>query len=384
MKEKIYFRNLNGFRFIAAMLVVFTHLELFKKRVNLPNQWEFPLFFEAGSAGVDFFFVLSGFLITVLLLNEKFKTGTINIKNFYIRRVLRIWPLYYLVLIMGLIVVPFVGAFDIPSYSELIWINFPEKAAFSILLMPNVALAFFGELPYISPMWSIGVEEQFYIFWPIIILYASRNINTILVAAFSFVFIKAIFLLAAPLMGMPPEKFLKIKDFIVAARMECMGIGGIGAYLYFKKSRLISLLSGNLLAIFSAILIPVLMFFTEYMYDLHHIVFSMLFLIIILNSTVNSNTFINLENRNLYILGKISYGIYLLHLMCIGIVLYFMRKLSLWDLPTYTFNVIYYLTSIFLIIIVSYLSYYSFEIFFLRLKDKYSGFLTGDAVRRSV
>ena len=66
--RKIYFKNLNGFRFLAASGVIITHIELYKARVGAPNIWKHPLVFELGSAAVDFFFVLSGFLITYLLL----------------------------------------------------------------------------------------------------------------------------------------------------------------------------------------------------------------------------------------------------------------------------------------------------------------------------
>ena len=104
--SKLYFKNLHGFRFFAAALVILSHIELFKKRAGLANLWDTPFFFEAGSAGVDFFFVLSGFLITSLLLKEMDETGKVDLKKFYLRRVLRIWPLYYLVLLLCYFVIP--------------------------------------------------------------------------------------------------------------------------------------------------------------------------------------------------------------------------------------------------------------------------------------
>ncbi|MBL0102606.1 MAG: acyltransferase [Bacteroidetes bacterium] len=100
MTNKIHFPGLNGLRFIAAFLVLVHHNERIKLRLGLENFWESQFIIVVGKLGVILFFVLSGFLITYLLLKEEKKTGSIHVKQFYIRRILRIWPLYFL--IMGL------------------------------------------------------------------------------------------------------------------------------------------------------------------------------------------------------------------------------------------------------------------------------------------
>src|ERR1044071_5481753 len=94
--QRIYFPGLNGLRFLAASAVIITHVELLKGVLGLPNHWKNPVLFNLGGLGVYFFFVLSGFLITYLLLSEKNMTGHISIKKFYFRRIFRIWPIYYL------------------------------------------------------------------------------------------------------------------------------------------------------------------------------------------------------------------------------------------------------------------------------------------------
>ena len=114
--RKIYFKNLNGFRFLAASGVIITHIELYKARVGAPNIWKHPLVFELGSAAVDFFFVLSGFLITYLLLEEKKQFKKINFRLFYTRRILRIWPLYYFVILMAFFVIPHLPIMYTPGY----------------------------------------------------------------------------------------------------------------------------------------------------------------------------------------------------------------------------------------------------------------------------
>ena len=99
--NKIYFPNLNGIRFIAAFAVILHHLEQFKYLLGYKNNWENPIIHQIGPLGVILFFVLSGFLITYLLLVEEKQTKTISIKSFYMRRILRIWPLYYLIILLN-------------------------------------------------------------------------------------------------------------------------------------------------------------------------------------------------------------------------------------------------------------------------------------------
>ena len=101
MKTHVYFPNLNGLRFIAAFLVILSHLEWIKMTEGMENYASAPFIKNLGSLGVSLFFVLSGFLISYLLLQEKKDTGDISIKNFYVRRILRIWPLYYITVILA-------------------------------------------------------------------------------------------------------------------------------------------------------------------------------------------------------------------------------------------------------------------------------------------
>ena len=158
-----YFKNLNGLRFIAAFLVIIHHIEQFKNLWNIPNFYYKSSIKSLGDVGVTVFFVLSGFLITYILLKEKHKTGTINIISFYIKRILRIWPLYFLLMILGLFVfnkLPFANTEDL-------YVNFHEffyiKLILYIFILPNIVLQLFGAVPLISQLWSIGIEEQFYL-----------------------------------------------------------------------------------------------------------------------------------------------------------------------------------------------------------------------------
>ena len=139
MKDKIYFPNLNGLRFIAALLVIIHHLEQLLSAFGLKNYWDNPVIESIGGLGVELFFVLSGFLISYLLFTEEQRTSTISIKNFYIRRVLRIWPLYYLIGFLAFFLLPNISMFDIPVWGDQLSANYDLSLLLYILFLPTVS-----------------------------------------------------------------------------------------------------------------------------------------------------------------------------------------------------------------------------------------------------
>jgi peptidoglycan/LPS O-acetylase OafA/YrhL len=111
----------------------------------------------AGGFGVCLFFLLSAYLITELLQRERARTGTIHVQSFYIRRILRIWPLYFFFLLLGSALGLIVHTWRIPSVR-----------IFAFLFLAGnwyVAAAGSGLTPT-APLWSISLEEQFYLVWP--------------------------------------------------------------------------------------------------------------------------------------------------------------------------------------------------------------------------
>src|SRR3989344_8628341 len=104
-QDKIYLPSLDGLRFLAFLLV-FLHHTTFYINPALAQNFLLIFFNKHGWIGVDIFFVLTGFLITLLMLDERDKNGHFSIKNFLIRRALRIWPLYYLSILVGFFLVP--------------------------------------------------------------------------------------------------------------------------------------------------------------------------------------------------------------------------------------------------------------------------------------
>ena len=143
--SKTFFPGLNALRFCAAMAVLLTHVEFVKKVMlhgdgywlkieeriqqsaissilrdgpQAPIPWLSPFVSFGGYVGVIFFFVLSGFLITYLLLEEKRVSATVAVKKFYMRRILRIWPLYYFLVVLGFVVLPHIDVFRVISQED--------------------------------------------------------------------------------------------------------------------------------------------------------------------------------------------------------------------------------------------------------------------------
>lgn len=134
---KIYFPNLNGLRFIAAFMVIVYHIEQFLSYFGYQNLTRNPVIKLIGPLGVELFFVLSGFLITYLILAEEKVTKTISIKDFYIRRILRIWPLYYFVGFLAFFVLPHLAIFNIPIYSDIFSGNFDISSTCLVSFLDN-------------------------------------------------------------------------------------------------------------------------------------------------------------------------------------------------------------------------------------------------------
>ena len=176
--ERFYLPELDVLRFFAFFGVFVFHLP----PSGMWFFWSYGVFGDLGIAGVfgvDLFFTLSGFLITSLLLRERDETGDINLKAFYARRTLRIWPLYYFAIGLTFLLTRLP-----PSLlSAPLWGNmFPPMQA-SIYFFLAIFLFNFdfgnggssGHFPVMYPLWSISVEEQFYLVWPWLARYLPRK-----------------------------------------------------------------------------------------------------------------------------------------------------------------------------------------------------------------
>ena len=363
MEDRLHFSGLNGLRAIASLAVVFSHTTAELKEFGL-NQFIFGKYADGNPKatllagfGVSIFFALSGFLITYLLLEEK-KLGEVNVKNFYIRRILRIWPLYYLY--FGLTIIT-IFIFDIP-YDK-------TSILFYIFLLANFPFIFGRALHFLGHYWSLGVEEQFYSFWPWVVKKSKSILKTTILICTGLIALKSIIRLIE-IKVLNGETSL-IYNTLHINRFHCMLIGAIGAILYHKKHTLFLKLTNNLFTQFFSWIIIFLVAINKFhlVSFIDNELISVITLFLIIGQIEKSNRLINLNISCFNFIGKISYGIYVIH----PLIIFYLSKIIFFSNKT---GVLDYMLVYFLVfattIAISYISYHYFEKRFLNMKDKYS------------
>jgi peptidoglycan/LPS O-acetylase OafA/YrhL len=174
--KRRYFNTFDALRFLAFLKVFLFHLPIYAFPV-------FDFLKEGGGTAVSFFFSLSGFLITYIILEEKQFYGRFNLKAFYVRRILRIWPLYYCMLAFAFLTPFILSVISIQGGESGYEPNWLLSAAF----LENYKMIFSNNFPNVSPltvMWSLCVEEHFYIIWGILFYFIStRNAHWLIIAA---------------------------------------------------------------------------------------------------------------------------------------------------------------------------------------------------------
>jgi len=365
--EKIYFKGLYGLRFIAASAVVISHIEQVKLNHKYFSIFNFPLINNFGFCGVILFFVLSGFLITYLLLAEKQTRNSISIKNFYIRRILRIWPLYFLVIALNFFIIPYISSFwQSGAFSEMInQKHFFEKTALSLVFLPHIAIILFPSIPC-GQIWTIGLEEQFYLIWPLIIKFFKKYL------LFTILIINLFFICASYYVTNVKHVFL-LNSYFSMLKLDCMVIGAIGAYiLYFEKYLILKILYNKFFQILSSITLIYIIYFQKSFGYINNEIYSILFTILIINICSNPKSIIKLENKVFKFLGKISYGIYMYQFFAIEIALNLSKLIFHNQFNEIFSNIVLYLSTFAILILISSISYLYFENLFLKLKGKFT------------
>jgi peptidoglycan/LPS O-acetylase OafA/YrhL len=337
-----YFASLDGLRCLSILMVIGFHCQLSCTR-----------FFHTGQYGVSLFFVISGFLITTLLLREQMTSGTISLKHFYIRRTLRIFPLYYATLFI------YIGLVTLTSHG-------PERGAF------------FGNLPWFFTYtnnlfvdkdagehvtfafaWSLATEEQFYLVWPSIVRFAKRwwlPLAVILGAA-------AVDLFFESGTGLGWINFGNAGNRIVTsiATPICLGCGL--AYLLHRPKGFAAartLLANRFAAPVAllGLLICYLLIFEPGM---------ILFMLLLVGACCirkdNGLSWV-LSNPVARYIGTISYGLYLLHMIAMN-----GAKKVLHDPSQHGWT--FFAVTLALSIAMASASYWMYEVPFLRLKNRF-------------
>jgi peptidoglycan/LPS O-acetylase OafA/YrhL len=374
--ERKYFTEFDSLRFFAAQLTCFYHTILLKRQVGINA---LPDLFQSswGTNAVTFFFVLSGFIITLLLVREKRETGNVDIRKFYLRRIFRIWPLYYLIIIVGLVVFPIV--FSIKQQGSLFagydTLNTVDYLGYFSFLANLGKTGVLSNVLIISFTWSVSVEEQFYIFWPWVLKKLKKPIYGIASVALAFFLVRYV-----------PYYILKSKDlhnYLMYFRFDCMAIGGIAAILFTSKIDWIDRYLTQRWALKSLAGVCIVLtlmpsFLSEnYLVEIYSVFYGLLLLAL----GMQAHRVQWLNHPWLRHLGKISYGIYMYN----GFACFFALKIAFrlggnsWEplAHRYSFvNIAYYLLATILTIGLAHLSYTYFETPFLKLKDRFGAVKT--------
>lgn len=299
----IYFVQLDGLRCVAVIAVLISHWVMYNFIDIIP----------LGSMGVNLFFVISGFLITRILFILKERNGEkgilYSLKQFYIRRTLRIFPIYYLTVFVLLIV------------------NFPaarENAIWLLTYTLNIKFALPGvwesdQLTYMIHLWSLSVEEQFYLLFPVIILLIPKRkikMTLVIVVILGVIFRVLLLIIDAPLNSL---------YVLTPSCLDAFGIGSLLAYyLVYDPIALKRILDMNYLFALAALFFIAYIFYSRIFIEeykesrniLERLLFSVCCFWIVGKAVLaNYHGLFKkfLEYPVIIFLGKLSYGLYIYH-----------------------------------------------------------------------
>jgi len=346
METRIHLKGLNGIRGISVITVVISHASIQGSGFIISSGYP--------EYAVTFFFTLSGFLITYLLFSEKIKTG-VSIKKFYIRRILRIWPLYFLYLAATLITIYIYDPGKLPG--SLPWY---------LLFSANIPYIQHTTLHYVSHYWTLGTEEQFYLFWPWIIKGARNVLKALIFFTAGFFILKLIFRFIY-------FKWGDITPLYVSSvlRFECMSMGGIAALLCLQQHKLFLKITTHRITEIICWVCIVIMVMNKFHISpfFNHDLAALVAIGLMVNLSFNKKPLISLENRFCDLLGNLSYGIYIFHPL---VIFYFGLLLEKCNVEGKVKGVMMYSGAVLITIGVAWLSYVFFEKKFLQLKDRFS------------
>jgi peptidoglycan/LPS O-acetylase OafA/YrhL len=358
--DRKYFKGLDGLRGISCLIVVITH------------NFGFNVFYQYGWLGVDLFFVISGFLITNILLDTVSSKN--YLKNFYVRRVLRIFPLYYLLLVIFILILPQFYPFkDSLQY-------FTHNQWWFWLYAQNWLFIFDTpvDAKFLNHFWSLAVEEQFYLFWPLIVLWLKKPKKLIIFMLFVLI---GLLLVRSLLWNMQLQN-LNYTVFYRFTRIDGICIGCLMALTLKSDSKFIS----NNIAILTITLacINFLFYFLNrsnnfnfpYLAYVGFTTFSAM-LGLLVNEIMQEKSKILNRLFSFYpfrFVGKISYGLYVFHwpiflLTYSGFNRFFTHNITISSIISKNMAS---LCSTIVAFIVSIISYHFFELKFLKLKEKFS------------
>jgi peptidoglycan/LPS O-acetylase OafA/YrhL len=360
-----YFKNLDGLRFLCFLSVYTVHT-LHVEDPIIQNNLFYKLIvkgiFANGGLGVNFFFVLSGFLITYLLILEKQSTGTINVLHFWFKRIIRIWPLYFVCVLFGF------GVFPIIKHLFGETVNESADLKLYLFFLGNFDILKNGwpDSTELGVLWSISIEEQFYLVWPVFLYFLPIKKYWIL---FFAVIICSLF-------------FRAVNDdqmqhyYHTLSCISDMAMGGLGAWLIhiaYVRDLIVKLKKREIILIY-------IIFFVLYVFKgqlltsfyimriFERLLISVFIILIILEQNYSMNSFYKMGNyKSISKFGLTTYGMYMLHIIGFLVITTILKVLNL-NHNYFFLTFIGPLAGLSLSVWLSQISYHVFEKRFLALK----------------
>lgn len=367
MTPRPYFPNLDGLRTVACLAVFLIHsfINLPSPEVQSSSAYRYGLnALSTAHVGVNFFFVLSGFLITYLLLDEEHNWGRYDITAFYRRRIVRIWPLYYACVAFGFLVLPWLKSKAGQEWQE------EANPWYFVTFLANMALVndVDGKAFNLTVLWSVAIEEQFYLFWPLLLL-LFRKVRPVLFL------LLIVFSLAFRYFNRLDSDALYQHTFSVLSDLV---MGGGAAWLAFHRASFREWISTwSRLAIVVGYMVGIMLILAQehvlvgpVLLTGRRVVLGLFFVFVILEQNYATESFYKMSrNRFLTYWGTFTYGFYCLHPIGLQIALIAVRRF--WPGPEdLTFVLIYSTIALLVSAVMAWGSYRYFETPFLRLKGR--------------
>jgi len=308
-----FFENLNGLRFTGALMVFVFHCFTLNREIwGDFFQGEIfqavTKFASKGHHGVGLFFVLSGFLITYLLMAESDKNGSVNVSKFFMRRILRIWPLYFLIVIFGFFIFPYLPFGQHTHHSLIYYSTFFSN-------IDEIRVGLLDNLNFLTVTWSVSIEEQFYLSWMLIMLIIPifRKGKYFPIIFITWIVISLVFRWN----HQGEERVLYFHTFSVISDLS---IGGLLAFSVRKYSlqQYVQSLSKLLILIIYVLGFGAILFSTKIfagsMVVLEKIFIGSFFAFVILEQIYAKNSFYKIDRIPYFgFSGNLTYGFYMFH-----------------------------------------------------------------------
>ena len=360
LPEKKYYPQLDSIRGISVLAVFIFHA--FKPKLGDSLFEEFIIFILAHlGMGLDVFFILSAFLLTLLGMNEFEKTGKFSLKNYFIRRVLRIWPLYFILMFFSFVVL------RIAQYYSGQQITLPP-AQWYLFFISNFYLP--DHVFFLRILWTLSIEEQFYIVWGVCLLFFQKYLKWVIIF---LGFLSIVFIVFQTLAGV--GIYFHTLSYIID--MMC---GAFAAFCIKRKNKIYEFICGltrtqsfafyMFLPLFFVVFFLIDRKLTGVAYYLNTEIFRVIFIVfcslVVMEQMREQSSIFNIsKNRFLIYTGKISYGLYCFH----GFVIAFGNLLILkmnFTIPI----LLQFLIFLIITFLVAGISYTYIEKPFLKLKEK--------------